>query len=155
MVRISKINTEGNQLQAAIQLFKDYHTELNVDLCFQNFDAELKHPLKLYGEPHGCLLIAFFNDVIIGCVALKKIEDTICEMKRLYVKPEFRKLKAGKILVEKILDEAKQLGYTKMKLDTLQTLTAAVGLYQKLGFENTTAYYNNPLNDVVYMEKEL
>jgi putative acetyltransferase len=156
MIQIKHITTEGAELETARHLFKEYSNELAVDLCFQSFDAELKDPLKKYGQPHGSLLLAYYNGVAVGSVALQPlVEEGICEMKRLYVQPVFRKFKIGDALVDGILKEAVRLGYTKMKLDTLERLQAAIHLYLKYGFEITTAYYHNPLSEVVYMEKKL
>jgi GNAT superfamily N-acetyltransferase len=156
MIQIKHITTEGAELETARHLFKEYSNELAVDLCFQSFDAELKDPLKKYGQPHGSLLLAYYNGVAVGSVALQPlVEEGVCEMKRLYVQPKFRKFKIGYALVDGILKEAVRLGYTKMKLDTLERLQAAIHLYLKYGFEITTAYYHNPLPEVVYMEKKL
>ncbi|HLD52023.1 MAG TPA: GNAT family N-acetyltransferase [Sediminibacterium sp.] len=156
MLQIKHITTEGAELETARHLFKEYSDELAVDLCFQSFDAELKDPLKKYGQPHGSLLLAYFNGVAVGSVALQQLpEEGACEMKRLYVQPAFRKYKIGDALVAEIVKEAKRMGYSKMKLDTLERLQAAIHLYLKHGFEITTAYYHNPLPEVVYMEKVL
>lgn len=156
MLTIQHITTESAGLEIARHLFKEYSDELAVDLCFQSFDAELQDPLKKYGPPAGSLLIAFFHDEPVGCVALQPLlEAGACEMKRLYVKPAYRKFKIGDALVGAIIKEAARLGYAKMKLDTLERLQPAIQLYVKHGFEITTAYYHNPLPEVVYMEKQL
>lgn len=137
-------------------LFREYERELNEDLCFQSFEAELKNPLLKYGPPKGLLYIATWNEEVAGCIALLPLkEEGVCEMKRLYVRQQFRKHKIGKTLVEQLLNDASQLGHTKIKLDTLQKLQPAITLYKQYGFEETTAYYQNPLAGVVYMEKEL
>lgn len=154
MLSIQHITTESAGLETARHLFKEYSDELAVDLCFQSFDAELKDPLKKYGPPSGSLLLALYNNEPVGCVALQRLpEEGVCEMKRLYVQPGFRKFKIGDALVAAILKEAERLGYTKMKLDTLERLQPAIQLYLKHGFEITTAYYHNPLPEVVYMER--
>lgn len=138
------------------QLFNQYAAELNEDLCFQSFDAELEDPLKKYGPPHSALLLAFVQNEAAGCVAFQPIaEKRVCEMKRLYVKPAYRKTGLGLILVQKIIETAVMAGYTKMVLDTLYRLQAAISLYQKVGFTTTQAYYTNPLDGVVYMEKHI
>lgn len=155
MLSITAITQQGSELDIAIQLFKDYALELNADLCFQSFDAELADPLKKYGAPKGALFLAYYNDEPVGCIALQALADSTCEMKRLYVKPDFRKYKIGHALVQQLLETAKTLSYQKMKLDTLERLQAAMSLYKKHGFAVTTAYYQNPLPEVVYMEKEL
>ena len=156
MLRIEKITAAGPELNLVRTLFKEYAAALNVDLGFQNFDHELDDPLEKYGPPHGNLLIAFWNDEPAGCIALQPIkQDGVCEMKRLYITPAFRKYGIGDELVKKLLSEAKNLGYQKMVLDTLDTLQPAIRLYKRNGFKNTSAYYFNPLPNVVYMEKEL
>lgn len=147
---------EGNRMDAIRTLFREYESELNEDLCFQSFEDELKNPLKKYGAPHGVLYIALWNDEVAGCIALMPLKEKgVCEMKRLYVRPAFRKHKIGKSLVEQLLRDAKEMGYTKMKLDTLQKLQPAIQLYKQFSFNETTAYYHNPIATVVYMEKEL
>ncbi len=156
MLAIQHITTECAGLETARHLFKEYSDELAVDLCFQSFDAELMDPLKKYGPPSGSLLLAFYNNEPVGCVALQPLPEAgVCEMKRLYVKPAFRKFKIGDALVAAIVNEAERLGYAKMKRDTLERLQPAIQLYLKHGFEITTAYYHNPLPEVVYMEKTL
>lgn len=138
------------------KLFREYSEGLNENLCFQRFDDELQDPLKKYGEPKGCLLLAYFNDEPAGCIALQPLKQPgVCEMKRLYVRNRFRKRGIGDTLVKMLLEEAKEKGYEKMVLDTLERLEAAISLYAKHGFVNTSAYYENPLVGVVYMEKEL
>lgn len=154
MLTIQHITTESAGLETARHLFKEYSDELAVDLCFQSFDAELKDPLKKYGPPAGSLLIAYYDEKPVGCVALQPLPEAgVCEMKRLYVQPAFRKFKIGDALVSAIVKESKRLGYAKMKLDTLVRLQPAIQLYLKHGFEITTAYYHNPLPEVVYMER--
>lgn len=159
MVLIKEVNETGDNLNTAIELFKAYQAELNVDLRFQNFDEEIHQPLKKYGPPQGALFLAFVNDEPIGCIALQELPEEngskVCEMKRLYVKPENRKDKAGYFLVEALITKAKMLGYNIMKLDTLDRLQPAIKLYEKFGFEKTTSYYNNPLPGVVFMQLSL
>jgi ribosomal protein S18 acetylase RimI-like enzyme len=156
MLQLISIKEEGILMDEIRKLFRAYETELNEDLCFQSFEEELKDPLKKYGLPNGMLHIAKCNDEVAGCIALMPLkEEGACEMKRLYVRPAFRKHKIGKKLVEQLLNDAKQIGYTKMKLDTLQKLQPAISLYKQYGFVETTAYYENPLEGVVYMEIEL
>ncbi|MBL7759375.1 MAG: GNAT family N-acetyltransferase [Sediminibacterium sp.] len=155
MLELKHITEEGAGLETARHLFAEYSTELGVDLCFQSFDAELKDPLRKYGHPKGSLILAYWNGAPAGTIALQALEDGACEMKRLYVKPAYRKFHIGEALVLAIIEDAKQLGYTKMKLDTLEHLKAAISLYLKHGFVITTAYYHNPLPEVVYMERAL
>ena len=156
MLDIQKVTTEGPALESIKSLFKAYLGELNEDLCFQSFDTEIDNPLYKYSAPVGALFIAFYNGVPVGCIALQPLQEPhTCEMKRLYVAPDYRKLGVGDALVKILLQEAQSLGYATMKLDTLERLQAAIQLYQKFGFETVTAYYDNPLPSVVYMEKKL
>ncbi|TAL50690.1 MAG: GNAT family N-acetyltransferase [Chitinophagaceae bacterium] len=161
MLHVKHITEEGVELDIIRQLFRDYEKELDENLCFQSFEAELKEPLKKYGPPSGDLLLAYWeneprNFQVAGCIALTKMnEEGACEMKRLYVKPGFRKNKIGKILVDELLHSAKEKGYATMRLDTLTKLQPAISLYENYGFRNISAYYHNPLPGVVYMEKEL
>lgn len=156
MLQLLLIKDEGEQMDTIRTLFREYETELNEDLCFQSFEEELKYPLKKYGPPKGVLYLAKWNEEVAGCIALMPLHDGLsCEMKRLYVRPQYRKHKIGKALVEQLLKDAKLLDYNVMKLDTLQKLQPAIHLYQQYGFTETTAYYQNPLPQVVYMEKIL
>jgi putative acetyltransferase len=155
MLTIKAITTEGNELDMIRSLFADYQNELNEDLCFQSFDDELQDPLKKYGSPKGALFLAYWNDAVAGCIALQDIGNGSCEMKRLYVKPSYRKHKTGEALVQHLLKAAKNLDYQVMKLDTLHKLQPAINLYKKLGFNETGSYYHNPISGVVYMEKIL
>lgn len=136
-------------------MFKEYFDELNENLCFQSFDKELHDPLSKYGEPGGSLFLACWNSKPAGCIALQPLqEEGTCEMKRLFVKPGFRDYGIGAKLVQVIIDEARQKGYRKMVLDTLERLQPAIKLYRKYGFKNTAPYYKNPLLGVVYMQIE-
>ncbi len=137
-------------------LFSAYANELQEDLCFQGFSHELAEPFKKYAEPAGCILLAMNDQEAIGCIALQKLsQPKVCEMKRLYVKPEYRSTGAGHQLVNQLLLSAVAKGYTRMVLDTLSRLQPAIKLYEQYGFANTNAYYSNPLPGVVYMSKEL
>jgi GNAT superfamily N-acetyltransferase len=156
MLDIQKVTTQGPALESIKTLFKAYLHELNEDLCFQSFDSEIDNPLYKYSAPTGALFIAIYNATPVGCIALQPLPEAgTCEMKRLYVNPKYRKLGIGDALVNALLQEAKILDYTLMKLDTLDRLQAAIKLYQKFSFETVNAYYDNPLPGVVYMQKEL
>ena len=156
MLRIKHIIEEGKELDITRDLFREYEKELNEDICFQSFEEELNNPLKKYGLPNGDIMLADWNDEVAGCIALAKVKEPVtCEMKRLYVRPAFRKNKIGRLLIEELLNSAKERNYGKMRLDTFLKLQAAVHLYEQFGFRNISAYYNNPLQGVVYMEKEL
>jgi putative acetyltransferase len=153
---IKFIESEGPELQTVRELFSEYAEELNENLCFQSFEAELNDPLKKYVQPGGCIILAVDGDNAAGCIALMPLpEQGHCEMKRFYVRPAYRKYGLGRELVERILGFATQHGFKKMKLDTLQKLQPAINLYEHFGFIHTPAYYANPLAGVVYMEKEL
>lgn len=156
MTTLFCVKEEGAMLNEARTLFREYEKELDENLCFQSFEAELNDPLKKYGPPRGVLYIAKWNDAVTGCIALYPLQNNDeCEMKRLFVRPAFRKHKIGKIMVEQLLKDAVALDYRVMKLDTLQKLQPAIHLYKQYGFTETTAYYENPLPGVVYMEKQL
>jgi len=155
MLTIHKISEESAALETVRLLFLEYAAELQEDLCFQSFDAEVRHPLEKYGPPNGVILLAYWNDKAVGCIALQPLSETgVCEMKRLYVQPAFRKYGIGRKLVEELLIASKAMGYTKMRLDTLDRLQPAIKLYTEYGFEIINAYYDNPLPGVVYMERE-
>jgi ribosomal protein S18 acetylase RimI-like enzyme len=153
-MKIVKV-TSKQQLKVAADLFREYQTFLDVDLCFQGFEQELATLPGKYSEPGGAIYLAQKDDEIIGCVAVRPIKDDICEMKRLYVRDGFRGLSAGRQLAEKIISKAKQLGYKRMQLDTLERLESALALYKKLGFVEIHPYYENPLDEVVYWELDL
>jgi ribosomal protein S18 acetylase RimI-like enzyme len=136
------------------KLFQEYAQAIGIDLYFQNFDEELAGLPGRYVPPDGALLIAKSSGKACGCVALRKFDDQVCEMKRLYVKPEFRKHGLGKDLVERIISEAKNRGYKVMRLDTLATMQSAIKLYKSFGFHEIPAYTFNPIPEAVYMEKK-
>jgi putative acetyltransferase len=156
---IKQIENEGPELDIIRKLFKEYADELQENLCFQSFEAEVRDPLKKYVHPGGCILLAYINEEPAGCIALMPLPATdgikTCEMKRLYVRAAHRKSGLGRELVERLLALAKEKGFQKMKLDTLQRLQPAIKLYERYGFTHTTPYNFNPISDVVYMEKEL
>ena len=152
IVRRAETDAEINEVR---RLFREYAESLGVDLCFQGFEEELAGLPGTYGPPGGSLLIAEEDRAIVGCVALRKLGDSICEMKRLYVKPQFRGRGLGKALVERIIEEGTELGYTKMRLDTLDRLKEAMAVYEAFGFRRIEPYYVNPLPDVVYWELDL
>ena len=156
MLHLYHIDDPSMNLDTVRDLFSAYVAELGEDLCFQNFDEELADPLKKYGPPKGSLILAYWHGDPAGCVAMQPLpHDGVCEMKRLYIKPEYRDYKISDTLVNQIEKDAIERGYTKMVLDTLDRLHPAIQLYTKHGFKITEAYYLNPLPKVVYMEKEL
>ena len=153
-IELSLANNPGD-FATAHALFVEYRTELNVDLCFQSFTAELDNLPAIYAPPTGRLIIARVDGKIAGCVAVKIIDAKTCEMKRLYIKPEFRGKKAGVALVKKIIDIAREIGYKTMRLDTLVSLERAVSIYKRVGFKSIPPYYHNPLPNVLFFEKAL
>jgi len=143
------------QFNDAINLFSEYASSLNISLAFQNFSDELKIIQNMYGSPNGCLIIVYDDNKAIACAAYRKIGEDIAELKRMYIQPSYRGLKIGKTLLEMLCKLAFDNGYTKMRLDTLDTMLPAIGLYKKNGFYEISAYYHNPNEGVVYMEKQL
>ncbi len=137
------------------KIFREYTDSLGIDLSFQNFEQELEQIKSIYTPPWGSLLLLKYKGLFTGCVGLKRFDEFICEMKRLYIKPEFRGKGWGKILCLKIIEKAKQLDYHRMRLDTLPSLTAAHTLYKNIGFYPINPYYHNPIPETIYMELKL
>jgi len=138
------------------ELFLEYARSLTFDLCFQSFDKELAGLPGDYAPPGGRLLLAIFDGQTAGCVALHKIENDVCEMKRLYVRPQFRGKGLGKALAERIIHEAREIGYKKLRLDTVEpVMRAAVAMYRQLGFQEIEPYRANPIEGALYMELQL
>lgn len=142
-------------LPAVRELFIEYANALGLDFCFQNFDQELAELPGKYAPPSGGLFLAMSDGQAVGCVALRKLEENICEMKRLYVRPPFRAQRTGRQLAEAIIVAAREVGYGRMRLDTLTSLKPAIALYESLGFHRIDAYYQNPVANVVYLELAL
>ena len=137
-------------------LIIEYTKKLGRDLTFQNIDDELEDLAQKYTEPEGELLAAIdAGGNVGGIIAYHRHSEERCEMKRLYVKPDFRGKKLGEQLIKEILERAKQAGYKEIVLDTITPLQSAIYLYRKFGFQECEPYYNNPMNDVIYMKKEL
>ncbi|HEX3247897.1 MAG TPA: GNAT family N-acetyltransferase [Pyrinomonadaceae bacterium] len=143
-------------VEQARTLFEEYAASLGISLCFQNFDRELKDLPGQYAPPDGRLLLATEDDELAGCIALRKLSPKVCEMKRLFVRPRFRASGLGRKLVEMIIDEARKLGYTRMRLDTLPGLMdKAIALYRSFGFIEIGPYCENPVEGAKFMELEL
>lgn len=153
-MKIKRVETT-KELDEIRSLFCEYETFLGVDLGFQGFDQELEDLPDKYSPPSGDLLIGTIKGVTLGCVALRRLQKGFCEMKRLYVRPEGRGKGLGKQLAKQIIVVAHDLGYSSMRLDTLSSLTAAMHLYESLGFQRIEPYYDNPLPNVVYWELSL
>lgn len=134
------------------ELFIEYARSINVSLCFENLDKEVNDLPGAYAPPHGKLLLAADGSRIAGCAALKKIDDHISEMKRLYVRAEFRGKGVGKKLALRIADEARKIGYERLRLDTLPSMKEAISLYRSLGFEEIPAYRDLPVPGALFMQ---
>jgi putative acetyltransferase len=147
--------TSRQSIEQARKLIKEYAASLDFDLCFQNLDKELAELPGEYSPPSGCLLLAASGKAVMGCVALRKIGDGTCEMKRLYVRPAFRGNGVGRALVEALIRDARELGYTRMLLDTDSSMRAAIRLYGSLGFEDVEPYVYNPLRGARFMGMSL
>ncbi len=154
MVRIIHATTD-EKIAHAKKLCREYAESLDIDLSFQNFENELEKFPKEYSPPEGRLLLARSTKKYVGCVALRKITDETCEMKRLYVKPPFRGKGIGKTLAKAVIKEARIIGYTRMRLDTLPWMKKAISLYTSLGFKPIEPYYPNPIEGSVFMELSL
>jgi putative acetyltransferase len=143
-------------INRARELFEEYAAWLGISLCFQNFEKELAELPGEYVPPTGRLFLAFEGDQISGCVALRGLGEGVCEMKRLYVRPDFRGRGLGRQLTETVINAARQIGYDRMRLDTLPgKMDQAITMYRSLGFREIEAYYHNPVADVTFMELAL
>lgn len=154
--RVRIVNAaSADDTERARELFTEYADATGVDLCFQGFAQELAGLPGGYAPPRGRLLLALVDGRAAGCVALREFEEGVCEMKRLYVRPEFRGLRLGRSLAERVVAEARSIGYQSMRLDTLPTMTEAIALYRSLGFQETEAYRHNPVEGSLFMALEL
>jgi putative acetyltransferase len=145
----------GKNLKLVRTLFKEYAESLDFDLDFQDFSEELNNLPGQYASPSGRLLIAMYGDKPAGCIALRKLGHEVCEMKRLYIKPQFRGLGIGRALTEAIIDEAKRIQYARMRLDTVPSMKEARALYVSLGFKEIKPYRYNPIEGSQFMELSL
>ena len=154
MVNLLKAQTT-EQVGIIRELFQEYATSLGFDLCFQDFDNELAGLPGDYAPPNGRLILGLQGGEVVGCVALRKAVEGICEMKRLYVRPEFRGKGYGRALAVAVIEEARKIGYQRMRLDTVASMTEAIALYRSLGFKSIEPYRYNPLERCLFMEKAI
>lgn len=146
--------TDVEYAHAAL-LFKEYARWLHIDLSFQHFDDEILSLNTMYAAPNGGIVLCKNKDEFIGCVGIRKIDNDIAELKRMFVKPAYQKQGTGKTLLEKAIELAKALNYKIIRLDTLNYMTAAIKLYKQYGFYEIPAYYYNPNETAVYFEMKL
>jgi putative acetyltransferase len=159
-VRIRLVQADTPELvEAAREIFREYATSLQVDLCFQNFEAELSTLPGEYAQPGGALLLAYADDALAGCGAMRPLTDVdhanACEMKRLFVRRAFRRFGLGRVLAQALMDRAASAGYSVMLLDTLDEMESARELYTTLGFEEVAPYYYNPIPGAHYLKARL
>lgn len=146
-------------LDATREIFREYAASLGIDLCFQDFDSELARLPGEYAAPDGALLLAYVDDRLAGCGAMRRLTDVdhanACEMKRLFVRPAFRRFGLGRLLAQALMDRAAGAGYSAMLLDTLDEMESARELYATLGFEEVAPYYFNPIPGAHYLKAPL
>lgn len=145
----------GENLKIIRKLFEEYAESLGFDLSFQNFNEELANLPGEYNPPTGCLLLAMYQSQVAGCVALRRLSEGVCEMKRLYVRPQFRRQGIGRALAEAAIEQAKKVGYGRMRLDTVPSMNAARVIYTSLRFGEIDPYRHNPIEGAVFMELAL
>ena len=148
-----------DEIKSLFTEYTEYLVENDIEfkkyLEIQKYDNEIENPEDKYGMPWGRLYIAFYENQVAGCIALRKLNETECEMKRLYVKPEFRNKGIAKMLIEKVISDSKEIGYSSMLLDTLPFLQTAIKMYKKIGFYEIGCYNDSPLDNTIYMKLDL
>ena len=155
MIALKEVQTDKDY-QLAVDLFKEYASQLGVDLAFQNFNKEIENITQEYARPDGTIVIAYQDEKTpLGCFGIRKLQDSTCELKRMYLRTEARGLGIGRQLLRKALEVGKELGYTHMRLDTLPTMLSAIRLYEKEGFYEIAPYRFNPIQGTKYMEVQL
>lgn len=145
----------AHEFEDARNLYKQYANALDIDLSFQNFEAELNSLEEQYSAPQGAIVLAYKDETPIGCVGIRAHAPGIAELKRMYVHPEYRRYKIGMKLLNLALETATELKYTFIRLDTLPSMTPAINLYRSVGFYDIPPYRFNPIDGTVYMEKKL
>ena len=151
---IRSASTDADFAQARA-LFEEYAAGLAIDLCFQGFAQELENLSRMYGPPRGVLLLAEIECAAAGCAAVRALDDFICELKRVYVRPDFRGTGMGRRLTEAAMQSARAMGYQSIRLDTLPQMQPAQRLYENLGFRDIPAYYGKPMAGQRFMEAVL
>ena len=154
MLRVNSA-TFVRELEQIRDLFIEYSNSLGFDLSFQNFQKELNELPGDYSPPSGRLFLGFHDSDPAGCVALRRISEEICEMKRLFVRPQYRGLGLGRALAMKVIEDACEMGYRRMRLDTVPTMQTAIALYVSLGFKEIEPYRYNPVKGAKFMELHL
>ncbi|MCL4539848.1 MAG: GNAT family N-acetyltransferase [Bacteroidetes bacterium] len=142
-------------IEKAKGLFIEYADSLDFSLCFQDFEEEVSGLPGVYSLPSGRLIIAYVGEEAVGCVAMREIDDETCEMKRLYVRPGHRAKGIGRDLASRIIHEARETGYARMRLDTVSSMKEAISLYRSLGFKEIAQYRPNPIAGALFMELSL
>jgi GNAT superfamily N-acetyltransferase len=157
-VRLITVDT-ADLITSTRSIFREYAASLDVDLNFQGFEAELATLPGEYAAPTGQLLLAMVDDDVAGCGAFRPLADVdypnACEMKRLYVRPAYRRFGLGRLMAQRLLDDARRAGYSYMLLDTLDDMESARELYATLGFEDVPPYYYNPIPGAHYLRAKL
>ena len=146
------IAVSDENYQTAAILFKEYAEAINIDLQFQHFAEELINLKKMYGHPDGGIILCKENETPIGCVAIRRIDSNIAELKRMFIQPAFQNKGIGKELMKCAITLAKECGYQKVRLDTLDYMLPAINLYKKFGFYEILPYYFNPITSAVFFE---
>lgn len=155
MLKILQVENESMVAEARM-LFREYEAWLGMSLCFQDFEREVAELPGKYVPPDGRLYLAYFDDKLAGCIAMRKLEDGVCEMKRLFLRDGFRGARIGVQLIERLIDEARLENYKRMRLDTFPPkMGKAVSLYESHGFRAIPPYYDNPHEGVLFMELDL
>ena len=144
-----------DDLSVVKKLFREYADSLDIDLGFQDFEAELASLPGKYEAPRGCVLLARNGDEVVGCIALRPVDAETCEMKRLYVNPASRSLQLGRKLVERLCEEARKMGYRMICLDTIPSMASAIRLYTSFGFKPVAPYVFNPLKGAMFLGLDL
>ena len=152
---IMELVTKGPQISQVIAIFREYQLSLGVDLCVQNFEEEPSDLPGKYAPPGGRLYLAYVDGQLAGCIALRAFQENQCEMKRLYIRPQYRRQSLGRILADKVIDDARTIGYRQMLLDTLPSMTSAQELYRSLGFYEIKPYCYNPVEGTFYLRLDL